>query len=459
MDHRVSKDMISSGMTPSGDKSQADLGKSQYGSAPSPSRLMDAYHSMYQNQKEETLEEGKVNAGLQAYLDKKKGKKDDDDENGDEKKGKNGGKPDFLDLDKDGDKKESMKKASKEMKKEEYDNTKSPDYKKKKKALAKKHGGAKNIKGHPQYEGVDVFDLVSTKLIEEGYDEKDVYKVMVNLTEEQLNEFLISGTLAALGALKAGGAALAAKGGAALAAKGGTALAGKAVAGKVAAGAATKGALAAKSAKVASTVGKVGKTLKTTSSVSKPLTNVGAKSFTAPKLPSPKPTPPKPGLGSKIKSVAKNPYVQMGAMNTATSMASSNNNNKENTKTISNKQPVAAGADLFDIVKGKLLDEGLSEEEIKDIMLTLTPDEIIKKLEESSMSAGEGDDRHMGTDGVARTKQQVANMFNKNVPRKENTGGKVDKMTRKAINTTARDLKIQGPTTLKQSVEPKGDVI
>ena len=35
---------------------------------------------------------------------------------------------------------------------EAYDNTKSPDYKKKKKALAKKHGGAKNIKGHPQFQ-------------------------------------------------------------------------------------------------------------------------------------------------------------------------------------------------------------------------------------------------------------------------------------------------------------------
>ena len=33
-----------------------------------------------------------------------------------------------------------------------YDNTKSPDYKKKKAALAKKHGGEENIKGHPQYE-------------------------------------------------------------------------------------------------------------------------------------------------------------------------------------------------------------------------------------------------------------------------------------------------------------------
>ena len=29
---------------------------------------------------------------------------------------------------------------------------------------------------------------------------------------------------------------------------------------------------------------------------------------------------------------------------------------------------VSASADLFDIVKGQLLDEGLSEEEIRDIM-------------------------------------------------------------------------------------------
>ena len=36
--------------------------------------------------------------------------------------------------------------------------------------------------------------------------------------------------------------------------------------------------------------------------------------------------------------------------------------------------------DLFDIVKGQLLDEGLSEEDIKDIMLTLTPDEIMEEL-------------------------------------------------------------------------------
>jgi len=53
MDHKVSKDMISSGMIPSGEKNQADLGRTQYGSAPSPSRLMDAYKSMYEHHKKD----------------------------------------------------------------------------------------------------------------------------------------------------------------------------------------------------------------------------------------------------------------------------------------------------------------------------------------------------------------------------------------------------------------------
>ena len=49
MDHKVSKDMISSGMIPSGEKTQADLSRTQYGTAPSPSKLMDAYKSMYEH--------------------------------------------------------------------------------------------------------------------------------------------------------------------------------------------------------------------------------------------------------------------------------------------------------------------------------------------------------------------------------------------------------------------------
>ena len=61
--------------------------------------------------------------------------------------------------------KREKKAKAKHYKEEKYDNTKSPDYKKKKKALAKKHGGAKNIKGHPQYEhhGIDIEHLDGTQ--------------------------------------------------------------------------------------------------------------------------------------------------------------------------------------------------------------------------------------------------------------------------------------------------------
>ncbi len=136
MDHKVSKDMISSGMIPSGEKTQADLGRTQYGSAPSPSKLMDAYKSMYEHHKKdadgntiphegEELNEGKIPSGLQAYLDKKKGKKED------------------------------KKEDKKDMKEE-----------------------------------VDKFDVVFNHFISEGYSEKEAYAKMANLTEEQLDEFL-----------------------------------------------------------------------------------------------------------------------------------------------------------------------------------------------------------------------------------------------------------------------------
>ena len=59
------------------------------------------------------IDEGEVPAGLKAYQDKKKGKKSKSDS-----KDSKGGKPDFLDLDKDGDKKEPMKKAAKDAKNE-----------------------------------------------------------------------------------------------------------------------------------------------------------------------------------------------------------------------------------------------------------------------------------------------------------------------------------------------------
>jgi len=88
--------MISSGMIPSGEKKQEDLGKTQYGTVPSPNALSDVYKKMYETKEEvinehhkkdadgntiphegEEIKEGKMPAGLQAYLDKKKGKKED----------------------------------------------------------------------------------------------------------------------------------------------------------------------------------------------------------------------------------------------------------------------------------------------------------------------------------------------------------------------------------------------
>ena len=146
MDHKVSKDMISSGMIPSGEKTQADLGRTQYGSAPSPSSLMDAYKSIYEHhqkdadgnviphEEKEELNEGKMPEGLKNYLMKKNGKKED--------------------------KKDEMKK-----------------------------------------EGADLFDLVKSKLIDEGVDEKEALKIMVNLSEDELNK--ISEGLASM-ALKTG---------------------------------------------------------------------------------------------------------------------------------------------------------------------------------------------------------------------------------------------------------------
>ena len=74
--------------------------------------------------------------------------------------------------------------------------------------------------------------------------------------------------------------------------------------------------------------------------------------------------------GEALKRTAGNPMVQSQAMMSA-------NSPKEKTNKTGT---VTAGADLFDIVKGKLLDEGLSEDEALDIMLTLPVDEIMSEM-------------------------------------------------------------------------------
>ena len=139
--------------------------------------------------------EGKINAGLQAYLDKKKGKKTDDkkengkEENGNGKSSK-GGKPDFLDLDKDGDKKESMKKAAKDKKLKEAMIVTNADKKGNTPAYQNYKKGMKSkVTGKPMYKAADHMkeDLLAsgvfsehevTKLIWTEFDEN--YRAMRN---------------------------------------------------------------------------------------------------------------------------------------------------------------------------------------------------------------------------------------------------------------------------------------
>ena len=198
MDHKVSKDMISSGMIPSGEKTQADLGRTQYGSAPSPSSLMEAYRSIYEHHQkdadgnvipheEEEVKEGKMPEGLKNYLMKKKGKKEDKkdmkEENLDERRGSS---PQQLSQNR-----AAAVKAIKDR-------------------IPMNKGQMGDFsKSTNVYAGYDLFDLVKGKLIDEGCEEKEALKIMANMTKEEFDEVSegIVGT-----ALKLGGAALGAYG-------------------------------------------------------------------------------------------------------------------------------------------------------------------------------------------------------------------------------------------------------
>ena len=132
--------------------------------------------------------EGKINAGLQAYLDKKKGKKSDkkEDENGNGKSSK-GGKPDFLDLDKDGDKKESMKKAAKDKKMNEAMIVTNADKKGNTPAYQNYKKGMKNPKtGEPVYKAADHMkeDLLASGV----FSEHEVTKLIWNEFDTDIEE-------------------------------------------------------------------------------------------------------------------------------------------------------------------------------------------------------------------------------------------------------------------------------
>ncbi len=420
MDHKVSKDMISSGMTPSGEKTQADLGRTQYGSAPSPSKLMNAYESMYQDQKQENLDEKidpynfkRSKRTLQQKQDARKttqivkGDKSFDVPTGEPAspntaslantmRGQGTGAKQKL------DKTETTKTTKKDNntqskgfgessadllaayyavyehhKKDEDGNTipHEDDVKEGKipaglQAYLDKKKGKKEDKKEVK-EDFDLFDVISDKLIEEGYSKKESYEIMANLTDEQLeeiNEAIVTGTLATLGVLGkllAGGAAKAAVAGKGLAA----AAKGGAMAAKGLAKGAVKGAVSAGKNVVSGTQNIANKALTKVQSIAKSpnkgpkITQSGGDVVQGSDK----------SKESPLEKLEKNYYrYQMAKSLLPQGSSGSTSVNKTGT--------VSASADLFDIVKGQLLDEGLSEEEIRDIMLELTPEEILNEI-------------------------------------------------------------------------------
>ena len=224
MDHKVSKDMISSGMIPSGEKTQADLGRTQYGSAPSPSSLMDAYRAIYEHHQKdkdgntiphegEQLNEGKMPEGLKNYL-MKKGKKDDKKEDKKEKVDENlmqGLRTVGSDIKSAAstvykDVKGAIKNRYQKFKDHQKARGMGLDLKKGKISPDGTYSSRSKDGGYSSFDlrfDTDLFDLVKGDLISEGLTDGEASRMMLemheeitflyNLSEEQLNEFGVEG--------------------------------------------------------------------------------------------------------------------------------------------------------------------------------------------------------------------------------------------------------------------------
>ena len=203
MDNRIANDMISSGMIPSGEKKKEDLSRTQYGSAPSPNALLDAYKSMYDKKEEvinehhkkdadgntipheheEELNEGKIPAGLQAYLDKKKGKKEDKKEM---KEGLATAAKMALGLVKNMAKKKVVQDigrgAATQLGAQAVG------------SMMNSGGGQQKPKtgtvSATQYASADLFDIVKGQLLDEGLTEEEIKDIMLTLTPDEIMEEL-----------------------------------------------------------------------------------------------------------------------------------------------------------------------------------------------------------------------------------------------------------------------------
>ena len=208
MDHKISKDMISSGMIPSGEKTQADLGRTQYGSAPSPSSLMEAYRSIYEHHQKdadgkviehgekEELSERVKGGGVSTSMPKKKEyQKVVDKLTGYQQTQKGVGAASLIP-----DSSFSNPNPRRITRNEMYGGGSSTNTTPKPNPTtpAKKPGLIQRLKDRTaatnaainQMNDVDLFDLVKGRLIDEGCDEQEAIKIMVNISEEELQQIV-----------------------------------------------------------------------------------------------------------------------------------------------------------------------------------------------------------------------------------------------------------------------------
>ena len=408
MDHKVSKDMISSGMIPSGEKTQADLGRIQYGSAPSPSSLMDAYASIYEHHKKDAdgntipHEGEELNETLMGAV----------------AKGLRGASRVSKNLATSAAKADKSIKAQgglKNIAQKKLQSAKTklaPTSGQKQALLGRTTAGkitrgvgalaAANIAGRmasgndnntkfstygnynfhyvPDGDTIseDLFDALKFVLTEEGYDNKTTMKIIASIDTDFINESLSEENLdealplLALAPLLAKGAA-AAKAGlvAAKATKVGAAA-------LKAGGAFKKGLMTAKAAKGA-TVGKnvaggFANTFKAGSSAAKVGKAQKAGQMVRGGLAGMKNNPVNTALAGSMVM----PQGGGAPAPQATQRGVASGKRTAGMRTMS--------LDLFDVVKGKLLDEGLTEEESNDVMTTLTLEEINETLQLDEIS-------------------------------------------------------------------------
>ena len=399
MDHKVSKDMISSGMIPSGEKTQADLGRTQYGSAPSPSSLMDAYKSIYEHHQkdkdgntipheEEQVDEAIAGLAARGLMGAARGAR---------VAGKLAaqGAVRARQMQASGGFRKVAGAAAQKAGQAAKGVLSKPGVKgglvsgglagaATGAMVAGAMGGGKKketnnrglvpTRGYSSYDmnfdytpegdliSEDLFDALKSALIEEGCDEKNAMKIMASVTPDYFNEIIEEENLDEV--VFTGSAMLAG-----LAAK------------------KLLGAAALKGLKTGATMLAKKAAVKTMGMGSRGVLKTIAKKGVGAGMDKAAGTAIKGGL----KSAVKNPVNTAMVATMAPGMMGGGGAQPQAAQRLATSGKRTAGMqrmdlDLFDVVKGQLLDEGLTEEECSDVMTTLTLEEINETLQLDEIS-------------------------------------------------------------------------